>query len=71
MKVVLEAGAMAGLLKATEGIGRRAVRVAAAADRRMAVRSMLSVVSISWEVWPSWGWQLGRLDVESKVQGME
>lgn len=60
---------MASLLEATAGMGRRAVRVAAAADRRTALRSMLLVDSISWGVWPSWGSQLGRLDVESKVQG--
>lgn len=35
---------MANLLAAAEGMGRMAVRVATAADRRMAVRNMVAVV---------------------------
>jgi hypothetical protein len=43
-ELTLGAVAMATLLAAAEGMGRMAVRVATAADRRMAVRNMLAVI---------------------------
>jgi hypothetical protein len=67
----LEAGAMANLRAAAEGMGRMAVRDAAAADRRMAVRNMLAGIVVCREGWPCMeiGIERNRCCVADAIEG--